>query len=613
MNISAQRSTKFTISIIYITILTFMIFLYLKAKGTDPARYNDTEAILHQMKTTDTLIERDAFELRRGLEKNYDTINDHMTALMQNRYQLNSNIETLNKSFGKSSQISLNDMDSKISEKLERVERFKSANAILNNSRYYFPTICDFVQKNYAKSITYPGIAQDVDTLLDGILAFYMLGDASLKAASLARIHKMQNMEMLLDPQARKDVQGLLMHARMLVKSKQEVDNDLADLIAISTSQTYDHYLSQLEMRREEDYRASNYYRIGLLLLGTGFVFYGIFAFLRVRRQSNELMNLNATLENRVESRTKSLQTANEDLLLNEQRFRAIFTHASIGIVQFSPRLTMLKVNPAICTMLAIDEENLFRSTIFSLMCPQEESNLRNYLSSLLHTSPGAADTDQLMEIKFTREDHSERLAQIRVSLVRSDEGIPQFFILLVQDVTSQKAAEDIIEKLAFQDSLTGLPNRAAFMIQLKEMLKKAKTNSQRMAMLFIDFDNFKQINDTLGHDAGDEFLKQRASRLKSALRENDFLARLGGDEFTILLPNLFSEQIAQDISKRLLDIISEPMYIDGQEIFGGASIGITFNSGKKSLRKICCVRPIRLCTRSKTLVKGASSYLINR
>lgn len=159
-----------------------------------------------------------------------------------------------------------------------------------------------------------------------------------------------------------------------------------------------------------------------------------------------------------------------------------------------------------------------------------------------------------------------------------------------LHDISSRKKSEQEIAYYAFYDTLTDLPNRRKFLLQLDSAIASAKRHSTKLALLFIDLDHFKRINDTLGHKAGDELLCETATRIKSSVRisdelsvgsrvdyENEHLARLGGDEFTLLLCELEAFDNVAIIAQRVLDALSKPFVIQGQQTFISASIGISF------------------------------------
>lgn len=147
---------------------------------------------------------------------------------------------------------------------------------------------------------------------------------------------------------------------------------------------------------------------------------------------------------------------------------------------------------------------------------------------------------------------------------------------VVARDITERLASEKLIHFQAYHDLLTGLPNRALFHDRLANTISNARREQDKLAVLFLDLDRFKVVNDTLGHAVGDELLKQVANRLKSSLREGDTVARLGGDEFIVLLPHVESEAEAQVVGKKMVDTIKEPFVVEGNELFLTGSIGIS-------------------------------------
>ena len=145
----------------------------------------------------------------------------------------------------------------------------------------------------------------------------------------------------------------------------------------------------------------------------------------------------------------------------------------------------------------------------------------------------------------------------------------------VAKDVTERKKAEQIISYQAYHDFLTGLANRALFKDHLDLAMAQAKRNQKMLAVMFLDIDRFKVVNDTLGHLIGDSLLKKVASRLKGCLREGDTLARQGGDEFTVLLPQIDDKQDAIRTAEKMIQLFDVPFQIDGNELYVSISIGV--------------------------------------
>jgi diguanylate cyclase (GGDEF)-like protein/PAS domain S-box-containing protein len=155
--------------------------------------------------------------------------------------------------------------------------------------------------------------------------------------------------------------------------------------------------------------------------------------------------------------------------------------------------------------------------------------------------------------------------------------GVITHFLAIQQDMTVHRQEEERNRYLAYHDVLTDLPNRAFFLGLQRQALSQAKRARHMLALLFLDLDKFKPVNDQFGHDVGDKLLLQVAQRLSSAVRKSDTVARIGGDEFAIVLPTLPDTGVAEMLASKLIDGITRPFIIDGREIRIGASVGIAF------------------------------------
>ena len=180
------------------------------------------------------------------------------------------------------------------------------------------------------------------------------------------------------------------------------------------------------------------------------------------------------------------------------------------------------------------------------------------------------------MELRLQRRDQSHVWIQLLASALHDRNGELQGYLGVISDISELKAAQLQMETLAFYDPLTGLANRRLFRNRLEKAVKTVMRSGSSMALMFLDMDQFKRVNDTLGHDAGDILLKEVASRLSSTVRENDTVSRIGGDEFTILLTDVHHTQDVLVVAEKLLLAMAKPIRIKGQDMVTTVSIGIT-------------------------------------
>ncbi|GEL77624.1 sensor domain-containing diguanylate cyclase [Tenuibacillus multivorans] len=178
-------------------------------------------------------------------------------------------------------------------------------------------------------------------------------------------------------------------------------------------------------------------------------------------------------------------------------------------------------------------------------------------------------------EYRIITADGSIRWVDDRTTVTRDDDKEILYIEGVLLDITDRKEAEQKVYYLANNDPLTEIPNRRYFKRELELGLRKLENTSNSLAVLYIDCDNFKQINDDLGHDAGDEFLRHLSGRLRNSLREDDLIARIGGDEFNVLLKGIESEEDVQTVAKRLIQASSEPWEVCGKIYHVTLSIGV--------------------------------------
>ena len=254
-----------------------------------------------------------------------------------------------------------------------------------------------------------------------------------------------------------------------------------------------------------------------------------------------------------------------------QSRFEEVFEHAPIGMALADADGRFFRVNPALCSMLLATEGELIGCTFGELSHPDDVAR-----NAGLHRDMFAGKRSQYtLEKRFLRADRSYVWCRVHVSVVCDAHGVPRYSVGQINDITEQRTAAEILEYEARYDALTGLATRKLFLEQLERAIARTRRRGGLVAVLFIDLDHFKSVNDTMGHAAGDELLTAVARRMRAVLRVNDFACRFGGDEFMVLCTDLESAADVAEVAERLRDAIEHPFQIRGTDVFIGASIGI--------------------------------------
>ncbi|MBK7705534.1 MAG: EAL domain-containing protein [Acidobacteria bacterium] len=259
-------------------------------------------------------------------------------------------------------------------------------------------------------------------------------------------------------------------------------------------------------------------------------------------------------------------------LQASESRFRSSFDYATIGMGIVSPTGNWLQVNNSLREMLRCSEQDLISSNFRTVLHPESIIEVQENVDRIFS---GELPAFQI-ETRFLSKDETDVWATLGVSTAHDSQGEIRHLIFQIQDITSRKKAEEKLWFDANHDVLTGLPNRAAFVSRLEEIVShEMEFEHPLFAVLFLDLDGFKIVNDSLGHAAGDELLRGVSQRLLECIRGNDVVARLGGDEFTVLLVNLQSIDQAVIVAERIKGKMTKAFQIADQEVFIGTSIGI--------------------------------------
>ena len=267
---------------------------------------------------------------------------------------------------------------------------------------------------------------------------------------------------------------------------------------------------------------------------------------------------------------TNQLRMASE-LRSSEARFRGVFDHSAVGIALLQPDGRITMTNRALQQFLGYSPDEMQNRQLYQLVPDEDADGLAGAIAAIA----AGAIPDLTVEQRYTRRDGEIVWAALTMSHVRDKlTGVLTSIVAMVQDIAKRKSLEARLTHQASHDPLTNLANRALFRQRVEIALQRA-TQRDHVVVMFLDLDNFKSINDSLGHSAGDQLLIAAAARLLNATRGSDTVARLGGDEFAILLENVRDDDETRIVADRISRGMRQPVILGSQAIVTGASIGI--------------------------------------
>ncbi|MCP4285776.1 MAG: EAL domain-containing protein [Gammaproteobacteria bacterium] len=276
--------------------------------------------------------------------------------------------------------------------------------------------------------------------------------------------------------------------------------------------------------------------------------------------------------ERLLENKSRELFYSNQTLAEREAKTRMVLHAVSDGILTYCEDGIIQSCNPAAESLFGCVEEQLIGQLITPL-----------FHTDTILVPPKNHDLQQIRQTHIKKFNGSSCPVDINIGVVTLESG--RVYIATIRDITERTEAQKRINRLAYYDALTGLANRTLFQDRLEQALENARRYEHLVALLFLDLDRFKRVNDTLGHGVGDQFLIQIAKRLRNTVRSSDsilhfhendpLLTRLGGDEFTLLLPHIHKANDVARVGQRILNDLRRPVCIEGHELVLTGSIGI--------------------------------------
>jgi diguanylate cyclase (GGDEF)-like protein/PAS domain S-box-containing protein len=262
---------------------------------------------------------------------------------------------------------------------------------------------------------------------------------------------------------------------------------------------------------------------------------------------------------------------AQADLEQREQRFRALVEKSWSGVALLDIELAFTYVGSSTLRLLGYTDEDVIGSSFLALIHPRDREEIRDGFKTLVATPGGDVQT----ELRFQHKSGTWVWLEVFAQNLLHDSSVGSI-VVNYRDITQRKATEKQLEYQAYYDALTGLPNRLLFRDRVVNAIAQARRHRSGMAVLYLDLDHFKLVNDGLGHSIGDGLLSEVAARLQSSIRASDTVSRLGGDEFTILLNDTSSSEAVFGVARKILQSVARRFRVESHELFITASIGIS-------------------------------------
>ncbi len=294
-----------------------------------------------------------------------------------------------------------------------------------------------------------------------------------------------------------------------------------------------------------------------------------------LRQAHSDLVTANKDLRAEIDVRTR----AEEALRKREAQYRTVLESAPDPVVVYDTERQVAYLNSAFSRVFGwtLDE---IRGQALEFVSTEHLPEAGSIFEKIRR-----GETISGVETVRLTKDGGRVEVSISGSGFFDDQGTLQGSVITIQDITDRKKTEEEVRFIAYHDTLTGLPNRKSFYVRLEDELvesdrrtkdERRQGQGQRWALLFLDLDKFKYVNDTLGHDAGDELLQVVATRIRTCLRKSDYLFRLGGDEFTVILNELRHDTDVAKVAEKIREAVSRPCRIKDHDLYVGVSIGIS-------------------------------------
>jgi diguanylate cyclase (GGDEF)-like protein/PAS domain S-box-containing protein len=550
-----MRGRIITVALLVLAAL-LLTALFLRADSVAHDRHHQYSLDLRSLREADTEIDAEILASRLELSRNYDALSAHLQRALQAGERAAVVPAFLAQSDREAVLAAVADLRATLEEKARLVELFKRDNAVLHNSLAYFPAAVDA----YYASPHNPLVGQAVGRYARHLLAYARVPDGEYLALVSASARQLAGLTVRGDE--RRVVENLQKHADVIVARMDSVEATTRRLISLESARQLEYLNGLYAQAYDRAEQSASRYRTLLYVLALALTAYLALTFIRFERTRRSLAEANRALSERYAAQ-----------VLAEERLRlhaTAFESAHEGITLTNAQGEILDVNPAFTRITGYERSEVIGRNPRVLKSGRHDQDFYAAMwKSILET--GGWRGEIWNRSKFG-DVYPELLS---ISGVHDRDDNLTNFVAVFSDISRLKEQETQLVQMAYFDALTGLPNRVMLADRIVQASAQTRRGKMLMAVCYLDLDGFKPINDTWGHEIGDQLLVEMANRLKSTLRAGDTVARLGGDEFVLLLLGLADIDECERAVQRMLHAVSHPLLVAPQPVTLSASIGV--------------------------------------
>jgi len=555
LGVCAEHCRRLRLVIGFAALLAAVTWLFIKADDVSPEEHYAYMQSLRRVQQADVELNAAVLASYADLLLNYDPLVRHVGEIRNEQAEL----QRIPSSLPENARAQLKALVARLiasqQEKDADVDSFQRSNAILRNSESYFPQAAENLLQS--RAVRDAGDFEHFVRHLLGLSRGVQVDQPDILGQELAELRRK-----MIRTDGPLSVNQLLVHAEVIINRRPEVDALVERIMRSSSADLLEQVTRTYIQGHEDALRIAGYYRQLLYLVSLLLIVYAIYALVRFERDRHDLTLAHQDLASRFEAQRR----AESELRL----YATVFTNAAEGMTITDAESRIVAVNPAFSAISGYAASEVIGQTPAILNSGQQGPDFYRQMWGELQEK-GLWHG----EIWNRRKDGGIFPEWLSIAAVHDEQGAVSHYIGVFTDISERKQHEARIHHLAHHDVLTGLPNRLLLEDRVSQAMLKSKRSSRPMALVFIDLDRFKNINDTLGHEVGDNLLVQAAQRGLSVLRDTDTLSRQGGDEFVVVLPELEQRQDAMHVTRKLLAALCQPYLLAGHELTVTGSAGI--------------------------------------